>query len=263
MTSPGIQSLPSGRILLANVYRYVLVEPNGSIVKERTFSRPLMNLNSIGDNFVARYMSYKDSHLFTKISILDHNLKPVKNLYVEKKRPPTDLSKVVNNYKIVDNILVVKCNKDKIFVARGEKGLYFEIYDGSGNLLSVVDKPYEKRPIKQKDKSFWIERFKNTPSMKKYWPQFKKIAKNLDDLFPKYYPAMQDFFVADDNVYIKTYQRRNDLEKYIILDLKGNILKTVFLPESLPHLFAFKNNRFYYLVENEEDEIWELHSVEI
>ncbi|MCP5103649.1 MAG: hypothetical protein GY950_09735, partial [bacterium] len=73
----------------------------------------------------------------------------------------------------------------------------------------------------------------------------------------------QNFFVADDNIYIKTYQRKNSLEKYIIMDLKGNIQKTVFLPESSPNLFTFKSNRFYYLVENEEDEIWELHSVDI
>ncbi len=261
--SPAIQLLPSGRVFITDPGKYVLTEPNGNIVKEKTTHMRLMDLRLIGDNFVARHMTFKDGHLFSEITIIDHEFKPVKNLYKKKKPAPTDLDRIISGFKIVDNILDIACYKEKTFLARGEKGFYYEIYDNRGNLLSIVNKTYEKLPIPKKDKVFWIERFRRSRGMRKHWPHFKKLVKNFDDLFPKYYPAMQGIFVSDGTVYLKTYKRQNDLEEYVILDIEGNIRKRIFLPSAPPNLFSFKDNRFYYLVENDDEEVWELHSVRI
>jgi hypothetical protein len=260
--SPSIQILPSGKIFLVDSRKYVIVESNGNMVKEKKFHTPFMNLKSVGDNFVGRKYTFQGNHFFNEISIFDHNFKQVKNLRKIEKTSPTDLDKIISNFKIVNHILAVECYKDKIFYANGEKGFYYEVYDRNGNLLSIINKTYEKLQISEKDKSFWIDRFKNR-NMKKHWTRFKKHVKNLYDLFPKYYPAMQDFIVSDGNVYVKTYKRRNSMEEYVILDLKGNIRKRTFLPMAYPNLFTFKDNRFYYLVENDDEEIWELHSVEM
>jgi hypothetical protein len=73
------------------------------------------------------------------------------------------------------------------------------------------------------------------------------------------------------NIYLapSIYNRKkgngNWKEEYVILDLKGNIVKKVFLPYVKNNLMSFKNGIFYYLdrKEYEDDEEWELYYEEI
>ncbi len=263
LSFPAIQLLPSGRLFIWDINKCVLSEPDGNIVFEKKSQIPIRDLKTIGDNFVMRYFTYTADQYCDEISILDHNFKLVKTLYMKKKASPTDLGKVISNFKLVDNILITACYDDKFFLARGEEGFYYEIFDCKGNKLSSVNKPYKKLSILKEDKEILIEQFKQRSWMKSRWTTFNKYVKDLDTLFPEYYPAMQDFFVIDGNVYIKTYNRKNGLEEYVILDLKGNTRAEVFLPKASYNLFTFTNERYYYLVENDDEETWELHSEEI
>jgi hypothetical protein len=259
--SPVIQLLPSGLLFITAPGKYVVTKPNGKIVKEQAVHMQLLDLKSVEDNFIARYWTVKDGNLFSEITILDQEFKPLRNLYKIKKPAPTDLDRIISGFKIVDHILETAYYQGKIFLAIGEKGFHYEIYDSKGNLIATVNKPYEKLTISEKDKTYWLEQFKQSRGMQKHWPHFKKLVKDFNDLFPEYYPAMQNLFVADGSVYIKTYKHQNGLEEYVILDLEGNIKKRIFLPTAPANLFSFKDNRFYYLKENEGEEVWELHSV--
>ncbi|MDQ1353617.1 MAG: hypothetical protein QG657_3923 [Acidobacteriota bacterium] len=261
--SPRIQLLPSGRILITDINKCVLSEPGGNIVFEKKAQMPFRDLKIIGDNFLIKYLTYTANQLYDEISIMDHDFKVVKNLFKKKKAPPTDLGKVISNFKLVDNIVITACYDDKIFLARGEEGFYYEIFDSKGNKLSSVNKPYKKLSISKEDKEILIEQFKQRSWMQSRWTTFNKYVKDYNSLFPEYYPAMQDFFVIEGNVYIKTFNRKNDLEEYVILDLKGNIQAEVYLPKATYNLFTFTNERFYYLVDNDDEETWELHSEEI
>lgn len=263
LSSPLIQLLPSGRIFIWDINKCILSEPGGNIVFEKKSQIPIRDLKIIGDNFVMRYPTYIDNQYCDEISILDHNFKLVKNIYKKKKASPTDLAKVISNFKLVDNIVTIVCYDDKIFLARGKEGFYYEIFDSKGNKLSSVNKPYKKLSISKEDKEILIEQFKRRPWKDAHWNAFNKYVKDFDTLFPDYYPAMQDFFVIDGNVYVKTYNRKNDLEEYVILDLKGNIRAEVFLPKATYNLFTFTSERFYYLVDNEDKETWELYSEEV
>jgi hypothetical protein len=71
---------------------------------------------------------------------------------------------------------------------------------------------------------------------------------------------MQNFIVVDDKIFIKSYARNRDDEvEFIILDLKGNLIKKKYIPDVKHNHYAIKNNTFYFLKENEEEEIWELY----
>ena len=70
--------------------------------------------------------------------------------------------------------------------------------------------------------------------------------------------------VTDDRIYILTYKKQQENTECLIFDLKGKEQKRVYLP--LPQvygteipIFGILNNCFYYLVENEDEETWELH----
>ena len=83
----------------------------------------------------------------------------------------------------------------------------------------------------------------------------------FDRPMKKYVPDMNNFWVTDNRIYVKTYELKDRTEKYVIMDIKGNTIKTVFLPWSFKELLAFNNNTFYYLEDSEEEESWVLHTI--
>jgi hypothetical protein len=60
-----------------------------------------------------------------------------------------------------------------------------------------------------------------------------------------------------------TYLEKEDKEQYLVLNDKGVLLKSTFLPKCQIALFAIKDNQFYYLHENFDTEEWEIHSLKI
>ena len=70
---------------------------------------------------------------------------------------------------------------------------------------------------------------------------------------------------------MSTFERKENKEKHIIMDLKGNMLKTIFLPLPEEPSYTSKalgrenrfwgiiKDKFYYLKLNENLDCWELH----
>lgn len=79
----------------------------------------------------------------------------------------------------------------------------------------------------------------------------------------EFVPAINNFWVIDDTIYVKTHDITDTKQKYIIMDLKGNIRKELFLPIVFKEILTFHNNTFYYLEDNEEKENWVLHAVDL
>jgi hypothetical protein len=105
-----------------------------------------------------------------------------------------------------------------------------------------------------------LDWFKTHPSYKQYWNFFKTRI-----IFKSYFPHIQDMFVKDERIYIVTFKVQNGNTEFIILDLKGNELKKVFVPfqtlmgmDYNPKCDIY-NREFYVLEEDENKEVWELH----
>ena len=70
--------------------------------------------------------------------------------------------------------------------------------------------------------------------------------------------------VKNDKIYVSTYLRQDNKEKYIIMDLKGKIIKKTYLPkfknvtlvESVlgTKLHTLIDDKLIYLTENEDEE---------
>ena len=80
---------------------------------------------------------------------------------------------------------------------------------------------------------------------------------------PTYLPDINDYWINNDKIYVKTYDLKNKTEKYIIMDLNGKIIKIVYLPISYIGTFAFYDNKFYYLKDNGKNESWDLYSIQL
>jgi hypothetical protein len=71
-------------------------------------------------------------------------------------------------------------------------------------------------------------------------------------------------FVRDDRIYVFTFKKAGEETECIILDLAGKEQKTIFvpLPENyggFQYPYDIRDNYFFGLVENEDEETWELH----
>lgn len=140
---------------------------------------------------------------------------------------------------------------DKIFIGNSYDGFLIEVYDSNGEKLYDIKRDFEKLKVDEASKQ------KRMKEIKERWKHYiDSIA--IDEV--EFFPAFRSFVVSDGKIYVYTYQEKEGNQEIVILDLKGNHLKNVFIPRA-DHS-QIMNGRYYFLQQNEDEE-WELHVVEI
>lgn len=89
--------------------------------------------------------------------------------------------------------------------------------------------------------------------------------------FPTYLPAIRNIAGGKNRLYVQTYRKKQDLSEFLVFGEKGKMLKQVYLPDKWRYkikinpdvTFTIKNGCYYYLVEDLENEQWELHRMAI
>ncbi len=151
-----------------------------------------------------------------------------------------------------------------LYLVRGTSGFVIDVYDQNGKVIRTIKKEEPRISVDKLFRDKTVESFKTNPNFKQFWEFFKTRIK-----FKEYYPPIQGIRVADDLIYVFTYKTKGNGTECIILDLNGKEIKRLFLP--LPRLygmdympkFDFNNRQFYYLKENDDDEVWELYSIKL
>jgi len=91
-------------------------------------------------------------------------------------------------------------------------------------------------------------------------PRWDKVKDRFNYVTSReYFPAFKYVRFADDRIYLVGHARKPGRSDMTVMDLQGNILKRSTVPDT--HLFTINGGSFLYLRENDEKEIWELHSV--
>ncbi len=166
--------------------------------------------------------------------------------------------KQANFFDRASDTLFVSVYKNRIYLARGDAPLFaIHVFDFKGNKLFTVEHDSEKFKIPSSFIGEIHEHFKI-----KFQRSASYMIENLN--LPKYFPAIRNFSVQDDKIYVLTFKKVSQEDEVLIFNIKGNLLKKLSLPvkEMNPeHLcpFSFYNDKFYQLVFNEETGNWELH----
>jgi hypothetical protein len=130
------------------------------------------------------------------------------------------------------------------------------VFDSKGKEINRVNLlEVDKIKMTEQYKKELMERAKRQPS-------YKMIESMYNIIFPEYFPGFYRFAVDNGKVYFLTYLRKDDKREMIIADLKSKKFKRTFVPwvENGVHTnFSIVNDKFYYIKENEEEEVWELH----
>jgi hypothetical protein len=145
---------------------------------------------------------------------------------------------------------------EKIFV-EGDKSV-IHVFNKKGDEEYFIKLDYDRLKVSEKHKKEILEDLYTLyPG-----PTMQKLIKEKG-YFPEYFTA-RIFKVADNRIFIPTYKKQNGQNEFIILDLKGNVQKKIWLPFKdrtllLPYPYAIKGNKLYQLFDNDETGEWELH----
>ncbi len=215
-----------------------------------------MLLIPVQKNFVRVTVDHAASQ--RTVVLLDSNFKPIRTLYVG-----------LFDWKqhLLPHRIDVACDKDRIFISDTRKGFFIRVIEASGRDLPALDRSgdVDKIPVTKADQEKIIEDIRlNEPE----WV-YEQATKSQ---FPEYYPLLHRFLVSDGKIYATTYKVQDGQHEMLILDLKGNILKRIFLP--LPSmrpfrrilrsdLFAVDRGKLFELVKNPETQVWELHQSDL
>ncbi|UCH97990.1 MAG: hypothetical protein JSV88_14355 [Candidatus Aminicenantes bacterium] len=210
----------------------------------------------MGHRFVGMCSTMGEQESFITVNIYDAELNKVKEVcrWESPFRPGAGTRVFTEPY-------IFQATENKIFTAGG-KEFKINVFDSNGKKLYSINQKYEDIKISEGLKKAVINYFKTSPSTKNVF-QFMQPIK-----FPDYFPAILSFLVKDNKIYVLTYKKKDHKHECFVFDLKGKLLKKVFLPvieQTLVSYYPFNINdgKLYQLLENEEAEEWELHVTEI
>lgn len=246
-------------LLVEGGHNLLFFTPIGEYIKEQKQPPGISWTRPIGKNYLARHY-YTDRETLNRnfnICIIDEKLNLIKIL--EKNFIMIE-GKVKSGRKVLNPIRHVPVHRtfrDKIFIADNLKGFHITLYNDQGEVIRVIKKEYKKIPVSQEYKDEFIGKFKKLPG----WPEYKK---RFEFKFPEYYSPISDFFVDANKIYPLLFTPDPDKKELWVMDFQGKILSKHLVPVSKYWgRRAVKDNIFYYLVDNEETEMIELHAQEL
>lgn len=226
---------------------------DGTFIKELRTISPDMRLKPFGKGFVGGRTLAENNTLYFFIGIYDANLKKIKDLYKQER----GVQMGGKGTKVFAHPLPYYAYEDSLFIVKG-KDFVIDVLDKIGKKRYSVTCDYKRIKVTADDKKRVLNYLKTDPETKPYFEMIKPI------IFPDYFPAIRNYYIADKEIYIITYKKENEKTECFIFDIKGKFLKKSFIPYELmnpvdEYPAAIKNRTVYQLVENEETEDWELH----
>lgn len=242
------------RLILYDFYKIIIYSKEFKLLQENNFGYTVGHVAPLEENFILTIIKNTDNNeYYHHYTLLNDKLEKIKDVLIE---PPMNYSKY-----LITPYPFCRSWKDKLFISKPQKDFCIEVFNKQGERLYRLDKKLDPVKFEEKHREAYLEELKYIAGNERF-EKFKARG-NFKKPMTDYMPPINNFWVLDDKIYVKTYDITKTTEKYIIMDLKGNILKTLFLPKTKKDLLTFANDTFYYLEESEDDEGWVLYAVNL
>jgi len=276
-------SLHKQNIFLEGLTKYMLVNKDGQLIQEKRKTRRFIKILPVGNNYVVRTfpLQLTNQKFFEIIKIVNSEMEDVRELF---RLNTTFLNRGLNQFPVIPDSINFCVYQERIYIEDSRKGFLIRVFDSSGNDLYRIKKEFPRIQVTKKMIQREMEHIKESFKQKRLsvcvpmeigeqgWEFFKKWATFTSS---EYLPSIKDILVKENRIYLQTYQKKGGKEEYIILDLKGNLLKRIFLPQLKSFalydsfmlgagvkFYDFSGNSFIYMDEDEDEEIWKVMQVE-
>ncbi len=253
----------SEHIAVSSKNKLSFYSSNGEFIKEirpKSKAAVVAEYKPLGDNFAVYGEGVDDKVTYISLDLYDSNLKKIKELRRWKRVhqlgrgfDPVDTDMKGGEFRIYDN---------KVFLLLRSEGK-IEVFDKDGKKLYDINHPFERLPITQKVKDGFHHYLKTAPRHRQVYDRIKHEIKFQDK-----FPAAQRTDVTNGKIYVTTFKRTKDKREIVVFDLKGKHLKTIMVPFKdanirKPYPYTIHDGKLYQIIENSDDEEWELHIREI
>jgi len=253
---PPMVAIPyNDKIFVSSNSKLSVFTLDGVFIKESKV-KPFTVFLPFRNNFLATAMVSDDKkQTVLGINLYNERFEKLKTLYTSDMQvgPSANMNFPFNSFAFLPY-------KDRAYVVAGKEGFVIDVFDQRGTKLYRIKKEFKPLKIPAEFKKKTEEWFKTNSFYKQFWEYMKTRLS-----YKNQYPAIRGMDVQDDRIYVLTYKMKAEKSEFIIMDLKGNEQKRVYLPcpenigmDYYPK-YAIHNGNFYTLIENEDDEVWELH----
>lgn len=222
------------KLFAATSTKILWLKKNGELIKEIRIP-VLIRTAPVKENYVAGNLQIPDYF----VELYDSNFKKVKTLYQHK---DPELIKMKLN-PLFAYLIQFDVSEGKIFLHKGENGFFFEVLDDKGEKIYEIKKDYKKIKFENWFKEKFLENMKGTITTKDFEERV---------VFPDYFPPVQSMIVKDGKIYLKTFKKKENEFEFIVLTIKGNEVKKVFLPDA--EIWTIDSDFYYWLDFNEKEE---------
>lgn len=251
-----ILNISQGKLLLHFYPKIARFAPGGKLIFEKKVPFFFFDIGAVKDNYVVlriNMYSSKRGNSISSIGLYDKNFKKIKTLasverIIKKRGNKIVISPIFPRFKF-------HTYRNKIYTVAEEIDFRIQVFNQKGERDKEIKLAYENISVTDEDKKKYITDHKNFLASRKKLHYLKMTEFS----FPDYFPAIKDFLVADGKIFVKTFLEKKGKEECWILTLSGKLIKKIFLPKVGQRFYTFSGGRFYYLIENDEEEEWELH----
>lgn len=174
---------------------------------------------------------------------------------------------------MIPDAVHIQVYQGNLYIEKSPAGCVIDVYGPGGRKLREIRIDEGKQRVTHADRLIYERLLKADPMMniqEENWERFKTRTRLR---YPEYYPAIRDFVIADDRIYVQTFMDEGRETEYLILDLSGSLLERIFLPgvrgpgftEQMMgtgvRLYTFAGGIFFYLVETTDGV--DLHAVRL
>lgn len=246
------------QVLLNSATKMIVFSKSGKMLREIKTSFPLIEAQPIGKNYaVTIFKRDKKSSGMASTWIYNQNFKEIKKIY--ETNVPNDYKKKRIAVPMISTFL--RCCNNKIFVFDQQKGFRIKIFNQAGKSLPGIKIPYSKIKTSDAFKKKMMAVLSTYPAYKQASTEWRGMV-----YIPEYLPVIRNCLIDGKKLYVQTYRMKGELSEFYILDFSGKVLKKVFLPGADGEqvrvnpacTYAIQGNRYYYLLEDIEEEQWEL-----
>ena len=253
--APTIQLFPD-LIFVSDYGKILYFKRNGEFIYEKKISTDI-NLEKVQDNYLSARDDYRMDKgvVISTFSILDKNFNEFKTLYSTSREFKISYgADKKRDMKLFEKVKQSFTDGEYIYVTDTHKGFYFEILDHTGKLLNTVNRKTKKIRISNKYKKDFMTELQESSDWIKWGSRYNHI-------FPEYFPAFSHLEGDKNRIYVYSQVDNNKNARLTIFDRRGNFQKMISIPRG--DRSTVNNEKFYYMIENEDDEVWELHSVDL
>ena len=224
--------------------------------------RPIQQiLKPLGRGYVgfgAPMQDEADGIRFNTLCLYDRDFNPGKVVTRSKSRFQRD-----GSITFMDGTFNFKVFGDKIFVQYNGKEYRLDCFDAQGKLVFTIrDGDFENRKVSAGDRRRALD------YIKKYMPWVYGARERIR--FPRWWGGVGTFYVdaATGLIYVITYVKQGGRALFYLYDSSGIFLKKIYLPVGdrniwAPYPLDIYGGKIHQLIENLDDETWELHVTDI